>query len=1045
MEGKGIKVFGVVMALLLAFSLAATFSVSSTSVVSAGTQKWSKISVPGIDDMQLAPDTDISAIAVSPDGATLFAGVYAEPTCTIPGLTPDNWYVFKSIDGGYTWDNTGYVGDGTPNESIIDIEVSPAWEDDEIVVVATAQDLNISENKGKTFKSMGAAAAGVGTISSMNIGLDDDGDATYVIGTSSDVYILSGFSGWTRQLIYNSGWTNSLGLGVLQVAFSPNYAEDGTVLAIIRGLNGGSGDATEGTHLRAETDINVHNWGAYINDAKFKDQESGLFIAATSACMDFADDYNSVPAVFVGLSNGAGGTSARGDAFRVDLTSGLLGTSAVEDLDIRGSAESATSRTNVTSIQVSGDAATAYILVGLRDLANAGPMNTWVGQVHYSQNGGESWLQCYKPPTGLAMGGVDGYCAPQLVMAPDFADSGIVYCGNGYLPTIAPVFMSGFSVSTTMGTTFNGRGLLDYYISDIKDLEPSPSYDEDNTLFMVTQDTNAAHAAYNLVAKGSLWETKDGGSKWEMILGMTLAIPAPGVHIDTVEIPATYPDSPAIFVNGPNGRAGAAVSAFVRSTDEGNLFATVVRGPYTLGGSPLVIDAWKVIDQNTMVVASGNTIWKTTDMGAHWVEAEDANLGTNSVLDLKLYNDTTVLVGTRQGRVYICQNLENDFSFVQVDEGPGAVNDSVRVAFDTNFDENGMVYAGINGTNRGVWRIDTSSGDKWEQIYSAVGILSIACDGNGILWATTSDGKPIREVNPTDVIDNINFQQVTSGLDTLDFVWYDVETAPMQTYVFAYGQDKNSLPTVWAYIDTLIKTTLISPACGTTAAGSIIEGNSLARVSLVWDDLAKARAYDYQVAYDTAFGSIAAEGTINGSQVAVSLFLGEQFYWRVRVNGSVWSQWSDTCSFTTPLGPASAKPIVTYPGAVDSHTDIECPLTLTWTSAVEATGFELVLAKNCDWANPVINLTGSSALGTETCYNLPNCLDEGASYCWKVRAVNADTDTMSPWSDTGTFTTHVTPAPEETGTPVWVWVVIALSAVLLVGVVVLIVRTRRPV
>jgi hypothetical protein len=211
--------------------------------------------------------------------------------------------------------------------------------------------------------------------------------------------------------------------------------------------------------------------------------------------------------------------------------------------------------------------------------------------------------------------------------------------------------------------------------------------------------------------------------------------------------------------------------------------------------------------------------------------------------------------------------------------------------------------------------------------------------------------------------------------------------------------------------------------------------------------MAKAKCYEYQVAYDESFGSIASEGTLEGTQVSVNLFLGEKYYWRVRVchDEPVYSQWSEVWSFTTPLGPASAKPVITYPGGEESHTDIICPLTLTWTSAVEATGFELILAENCDWANPVINRTGSSALGPETGYNIPQCLKEGTSYCWKVRAVNSDTATNSPWSDTGTFTTHVTPIVEETGTPIWVWVVIALSAVLLVGVVVLIVRTRRPV
>jgi hypothetical protein len=305
-------------------------------------------------------------------------------------------------------------------------------------------------------------------------------------------------------------------------------------------------------------------------------------------------------------------------------------------------------------------------------------------------------------------------------------------------------------------------------------------------------------------------------------------------------------------------------------------------------------------------------------------------------------------------------------------------------------------------------------------------------------------------VNPDEPLyDEVLFEQEITGLGT-SVIFKDLETAPMQTYVFAIGVTSGgnySLPTeLWAYIDTLIKPTLISPACGSTATGTILEGTSTARVSLMWEDMPKATEYRYEVAYDDAFGSIAASGNLSGTQVSVMLYLGEKYYWRVRASQPIVSQWSEICNFTTPLGPASAKPVITYPGAQDSHTNIELTPSLTWTSTVEATGFELVLAENCDWANPVIDLTGSNALeGPDTCYKITQALKQGASYCWKVRAVNSDTDTMSPWSDTGTFTTMVVPVEEKQGTPTWVWVVIALSAVLLVGVVVLIIRTRRPV
>lgn len=1060
MEGKRIKVFGVIMSLLLVFSFAATFSLSSTSVVSAGTQKWTQISIPGTDDMQLAPGTQLGDIAVSPDGGTLFAAVYVYNSALLPtSYATVGWYVVKSVDDGYTWKQTGLTaaylaGLAVPDATdIVDIRISPDWVDDGVVVVATQQDAYYSSDRGGEFESMGAT--GIGTISSLDVSLDDNGIATYMVGTSTDVYILQGFSGWNPQLIFDpttGNYVNSLD-GVLDVAFSPNYDEDGVVYAVITGTdNTNPLGPVQGTILRAESDIGVNNWGAFIMDGFFVDKVTDTRIIADYACMGFADDYNSQPVVFVGLTAwqtpGDNTTEQRGDAFRVDIVTGAMGTSNVYDLDVRPD-----NRTNIMSIAVSGDANSAFILVGLRHLSNTGAMESWQGTAHYSSNGGESWLQVMKPPAGMKMLPIPQESAAVVLMAPDFEESGVAYCANGYLSG-AMLSFTGFYASITQGTTFNGRGLLGQTIDEIYDVQPSPDYDSDSTLFMVTK--------YG--SMGLLWESKNGGSEWELILGMTLMIPLPGLAIDTVGVPSTYPTEPSVFVNGPTGCTGDN-SGFVRSTDEGNLFATAIKGPY-LDGVAEVIDAWKVIDKDTIIAASGSNLWLTTDMGAHWTRSGGADTtndidGAENVVDMQLWNDTTVLVGTDDGNVYMCQNWETDFSFTQVDSGPGINGDEARVAFDTNYDDNGMIYAGVNGAEQGVWRIDANGGDDWEQIYAAEDILSIACDGNGILWAIADGGvafwpaalplyqtAAIRQVNPTAPIDDIlpggesPFEYAVNGL-TSD-LWLDLETAPTQTYVFAIGGAGNL--ELWAYIDTLIKPTLISPADGATAAGTILQGNAMALLSIRWEEMPKATTYEYQVAYDTGFGSIAVEDdTVEGTQATIQLFLGEQYYWRVRAVAPIVSQWSEVWTFTTPLGPASSKPVVTYPGSQDSHNDIPLTPTLTWTSTVECTGYELMVAKNCDWSSPIVNLTGSSALGTDTCYSITQALDQDTNYCWKVRAVNEDTGTASPWSDTGTFTTLVIEEEEEEGTPVWVWVVIALSAVLLVGVVVLIIRTRRPV
>jgi len=1061
------KVFGVVMALLLVFSFAATFSVSST--VSAKTQKWSQIAIPGTNDMQLAPGTDMGAIAVSPDGGTLFAAVHNEATNPIPSV----WNVYKSIDDGYTWKVTGLTAAFLAGKSdaydIVAIDISPDWENDNRVYVATANDVYLSKDGGKTFASKNAFldsdGNAMGYLNCMDVSLDENGDATVLIGTNdsagagtADVYIL-GEGGWDVQRIELSFAAGSFTTNdVLAASFSPNYAEDGVVFAVVSDPANTIGN----TYLCAESDITVNNWGKYIQNAPFTNKTLGN-IVATHVCMAFAEDYNSQPAVFVGLTGTAYGSSSKaGDAFRVDLVSGIISTSAVNDLNIRG----LDTWTNVYSIAVSGPASSAFILVGLREVNPFGPSGTWMGQVHYSNNGGESWLQCYKPASGMSA--MD--CAPIVVMAPDFdsADENAkAYCANGYLPGQTLMF-SGFYVSTTKGTTWNGRGLLDHTIDDtlgdrISDIQPSPDYDNDSTLFMVTRDADLVSGGFGL-----LWETKDGGSHWELIAGMVLNMPLPGQSIESVRIPATYPQDPEIFVTGPKtaGIMAAQVpnAIIARSSDQGNLFASTLNAPWS-GGVPLVVDTWVVMDDNTLVVSNGSNIYKTTTFGAKWdlPTAADIDISAGEkIIDMQRYKDTgTLLVGTNRGNMYICNDWENDFSFTQVGEpisGTSHLTDSVRVSFDTNFEENGFVYAGVTSTvpaNRGIWRADANSDDIWDQIdqnygYDCGNVSAIRSDGNGILWAL-SDLNVSRSVNPSEPLyDRVRFETVAADDGLTSTLRGNLVTAPTQTYVFAVGGNISAPTELWTYTDTLIKTTLISPADGATAAGTIIEGNTQAHVTLMWEDMPKAQWYDYQVAYDENFGSLIEFGatttpTTEGSQASVELFLGEKYYWRVRVNGSpVYSQWSDTWSFTTPLGPASVKPVCLSP--TEGLTGVSLTPTLQWSSAVEATGFELVVAANCDWSNTIVNLTGSSALAAgTTAYPITQALQQGTNYCWKVRAINEDTATNSPWSDTGTFTTLVVTVVEAEGTPMWVWVVIALSAVLLVGVVVLIIRTRRPV
>jgi len=300
--------------------------------------------------------------------------------------------------------------------------------------------------------------------------------------------------------------------------------------------------------------------------------------------------------------------------------------------------------------------------------------------------------------------------------------------------------------------------------------------------------------------------------------------------------------------------------------------------------------------------------------------------------------------------------------------------------------------------------------------------------------------------------------------------WWRLEVVPGSNIVFAVGwDDDDGEMTVWVFEDTISgPVTLALPVCGTTS-GYIMEagfwyGN--ARVMLSWEDLSPGDVYEVQVALDEDFTTILDPqaiglpeadvwcddgdeyGFTEGNVVDAYLALGTTFYWRVRVVCPLWSQWSETCSFTTPLGPGAARPILESPSS--GQQDVALTPVLEWSGLIDATHYELVVAEDCDWNNLVVDKTGTVALGDVQVFVITVDLDYGTSYCWKVVAQSRDAEgnviTESPSSDIGTFTTIAEPVDAVAApTPYWVWVVIAIGAVLAVFVIVLIVRTRKPV
>jgi len=189
---------------------------------------------------------------------------------------------------------------------------------------------------------------------------------------------------------------------------------------------------------------------------------------------------------------------------------------------------------------------------------------------------------------------------------------------------------------------------------------------------------------------------------------------------------------------------------------------------------------------------------------------------------------------------------------------------------------------------------------------------------------------------------------------------------------------------------------------------------------------------------------VIAEGVLNTAQ---------EYFWRVRTRYSdkpetIRSWWSDKWSFTIESGATLG---LTAPDDGASNLALE-GIGFTW-QAIEDASYDFTLSTNSDMSSPIVSESGI----TGTAYAYDGELDYTTTYFWTVVAIEGGN--VIGGSDTSTFTTRPEPTepqalpeypaypdypePVQPLTPAWVWVVIAIGAVLVITIIVLIFRTRN--
>ena len=844
------------------------------------------------------------------------------------------YHLMKSTDEGRTWEQTEYEGGAIA-------AIACSHLDADIIYLTDGSFVYKSDDGGEGFDTVGNGSLPTldanESIVCLDVGYDGNDDPLVVIGTADTDGGDFGHIYCLAEADFGANWTGleAGNFDVYSIAGSPDFKNHPQIIAL----------ATDETHTYI-----INNYGLvgdWSHRIELLEDNASSFVSTAASRLCFSPDFDQFYELHVGVA-----AAGNGGVYRVN----------------EGEAYDLGLDADIISLDLVGEVGQSRLLAG-----------GTAGKVWYSTDDGESWDLSPKAPSG------DGLT--YVVMALNFADSGIAYAATGGTE-------SAFSISRDGGWTWNQTSLIDTKISDIVDLAPSPSYSQDNTLFMLTHRTGG---------EDSLWRSLNGGTGWERVYTSALAYVN---SIDRLELAPQYDDNQVVFITGTS----SGNPAIWRSADNGQSF--------TCRMAPLPIDAWAVVDTTTLFIGSydgsNGLVYRTTDSGLTYSEGAIAGSQSLNCIALSPFydEDETILVGNKDGWVYWSEDNGESFEPLPPDATSSPLSGQITVTFDPKYGSNNTVYAASDTPDEGIYRFIIGDSDGWENIASpAAGMMGqVIVSSEGTLYAAnfTADGGMERCLNPTYPL-GPTFEAVTKGLDegaTLIGLWrHDHQLWSIDT----------THTKLMTYTDSLTQpVVLTSPPNQAPGVGTIID-NTVRNISLDWETLEGATEYKWQLNYETDFSSLPDdfEGETKASSARLpTLEPATTYYWRVRAINPVLSPWSEKWSFTTGLTAEAPAPELESPQAGASGVPVN-PI-FQWSAIAGADGYELVISTESNLGNPTILKSGDYALPT-TAWQCNIALNYNTTYYWKVRAINADT--CSAWSAVSAFITELPPSSQSTPPP----------------------------
>lgn len=1049
--------------------------------------KWHCANTPGSvpNKNDIISPSEVNRIAIGSDGKTFYA-------VDIPNASNADGSkgLYQSTDNGTSWNDSLskclYQAMSITEQSnfhVWNIAVAP----DDVNFIAVVTNDNTSDLPRNVWISIDGGITWQNTrcptnsnISTIDISMHHD--SRYIaIGTRTGH---GNGAIWILKYPDNYAWSpQGFNGDIMALKFSPNYITDGTIVLIYS-------DAV-GTYLNAgihDSVSNTTNWSAIYAESPpevttgaigTSPKADQIIAANLELPADFAGQSPSLRRYYVSIDDS--GATGKGGIYRIDDT-------VVYQL------MSATTTKRISSIAYHGTCTSGKLLAGelLGNPCSATVM-TWFTDSPTTCPI-PCWYPAMKPPTGAA--GTDnctgsGYGNTQVAWSPDgsvtyaaTASSAVLIPGaNWPIPYLTGQALdeSAFSLSLNNGETWNQLSLIDTKISWFADIAPAPDC---STAYLTSVNDNSGCSGFD-----SVWRSQSSpiGTYWERVLCTPTTdqrCAAGQTDLAILRLAGDKADGQVVFW------AAAGTQKIMWSQDFGDYWTNII--------SPrLPVQDMTAEDSNTLYTLSADGwVQKFTFSGTGWVShaAVPTKLDTGysiatAYTGLTPDNDKGhIVVGGKGIGIYdVAYSVDGGTTFSSITTQLPTRGNTL-VVLDSDYKENGEIFAINTGGmyewstyyGGGTWSYPLPEENNWATLWG------------GPSWPTLTTGLTISRNDSFYFSDTggsyVRWALASAGLDPLVSFGTEPTTrlricgglaSGEPTTIWLIDQRPYNPPQggVWRYVDDLAWNgpTPTSPITNATVKYDPVSGRA-SGINITWQPSSLSKGYRIQIATDEYFTSQVADiGGASGGPFytppdldAPALFIppgggtvhdgygntwtvpgleaGHSYYWRVMVQNvatgdAIQSTWSWRESFTVKAGIPVHAP---YQGPKLVAPDNGClgypvkQMSFSWSPYNETTEYRFILAKNANMTDIVVDTQVPTSA-----YQYPGILEYGTDYFWRVVAVEPY---PSDWSATFCFCTAATAIPPlhqtPQATPLWVWIIITIGVILVIGLLNLILRRQ---